>query len=964
MACSQRLLALLLLPLVFIPQVTAVIVKSSHVLKGWKPPKAKMKGWRFGGGRIVERETDPLGYSEASCSKSFPAPMKGSKVCPAECPLMQYDNDMVCHYRCITAEQCVSAPDMPTSHVDFDRGTCSVCGVPACKKCAPNGQECLECVDGFELGWRTRWSDGQCKSKFRWFPLGIMAFFLAIAVAALAWLIQLACRPVKNQTALDAALCHRSHSKIRHEEGRHMLYPLTTDVCSEFIPQGGVGVMLHFRFERAALLWTLFVLLVMGYVAFSHGRLQVTEVLKMSPQHDDVYEKCLALDKEDQKDLRDLRIDFLYATAFIYIVSFVGAILFAISQRRAYFETDASTATMVDFALFCEGFPRETWGPVEPQEGKVELEDEYMHFFRDSSWGDSVLGVSIVWDLTDVHDDVFKVLDDAISRMEADCRLDEPIEEPFTTSTTPLWVRSIEGNLLGVGEPQTPKDKGEGGGDEGGVADTSESWRGPAAIQRFTDMQTAGGIFVVFRTKGDMLRALTTPLHKFRGTHDIDVQNLNCQPASLLWDGFGVTHAQRVREIVKGMSALMVLILVWTVFFWGPYSYFILLWMEAPGAAKALNQEARGMVYSTVLGLIIAIGNLVLYAACAVIAQRCRFKTTDSRGRAHVIFYTFTVFVNVTLDLVLLTYIAHHMTKNIGFDENAFVRNPSMQHALFEQLVSYIYPGTILAPFLLEPLGVCVVPFYVYCWLIRSTADLSILQAEKLLECPPFDCNRYGDIIINCTLCCCIFFLTSVNIWWMFAQLLSSMLVICVWDRYRFLRQSTRMEFAAKRMDVAAQYLTVLPCAILFGGLTFKFMGGQAMVKKWGRHAYFSRSEWFCVLVAMLVHVILHSLLLHFVVPLFDREIEEEERDYLEVAESTSSNWFNANPVHCMRSLHYYRHDPPHVFDYPGRAHLHKQNLDIHAYYEAPEFEEEEGFRSVKTYVRRARGKIPGLSPR
>jgi len=472
-------------------------------------------------------------------------------------------------------------------------------------------------------------------------------------------------------------------------------------------------------------------------------------------------------------------------------------------------------------------------------------------------------------------------------------------------------------------------------------------------------MRTTGGTFVVFCTNGDMLKALQTPLPKFRGVHEIRVRHMDCEPATVLWDGFGVTHAERLVQIVKGIFGLIMLMIAWAVLFWGPYTYYVLSWTKVGGSTQYM-EGIGGFAQSTILGLLITVGNQAVYAACGYIAQSCRFKTTDSRDKLSVVLYTFAVSINTVLDLGLLTYMAHGFQQDSGMNESAFVRNPSMQHALFVQLVGYIYPGTILLPFLLEPIAMCLAPYYLFSWLIRSRPDVTFSRAEKCLECPNFDLNRYGDIIINAVLCSLIFFLTSVNIWWMFAQLVTSSVVIYVWDHCRFLRESQRTEFATNSMDVCAQYLTVFPCAVLAGALAFKYQGGQAMVRGWDRETFLNvRMEWIYVVISMLAHAVAHILLIYFVVPLFVREVEPEPCTYVDVAKESSCNWFNANPVHCIRSLHHYGHDPPHIYDYPGKSHLHKINPDIHAYYEAEAFEQEQWiFSDVMHEVKSARDDV------
>merc|ERR1719253_15336 len=76
---------------------------------------------------------------------------------------------------------------------------------------------------------------------------------------------------------------------------------------------------------------------------------------------------------------------------------------------------------------------------------------------------------------------------------------------------------------------------------------------------------------------------------------------------------------------------------------------------------------------------------------------------------------------------------------------------------------------------------------------------------------------------------------------------------------------------------------------------------------------------------------------------------QESARDlipYQTVAERFCCNWFNANPVHCIRSRYLYEHSPSHVFYQPGREYLHMKNdrpqdKEALIIYEAEEFEKE-----------------------
>merc|ERR1719420_1847887 len=93
-------------------------------------------------------------------------------------------------------------------------------------------------------------------------------------------------------------------------------------------------------------------------------------------------------------------------------------------------------------------------------------------------------------------------------------------------------------------------------------------------------------------------------------------------------------------------------------------------------------------------------------------------------------------------------------------------------------------------------------PYLLGKWLVRSRPQASRKDAEQCLMCVPMDLNRYGDILINVMLVILCFFLTSVNLWWIFFWLSASLIFIYLWDHYRFLRQCTETHFNTMRMDI------------------------------------------------------------------------------------------------------------------------------------------------------------------
>lgn len=88
--------------------------------------------------------------------------------------------------------------------------------------------------------------------------------------------------------------------------------------------------------------------------------------------------------------------------------------------------------------------------------------------------------------------------------------------------------------------------------------------------------------------------------------------------------------------------------------------------------------------------------------------------------------------------------------------------------------------------------------------------------------------------------------------------------------------------------------------------------------------------------VAFFSHIVLHTLALKFVVPIFGLQGESDGADtntYQDCSKRIACSWFSANPVYCLRSQYIYKHSPPCLFCIPGKEHLIEVNEDIGLYF-------------------------------
>lgn len=902
-----------------------------HELELSKPKlKTKMKSkGRARGPTNAAGERERENYNSSvhrigECDESFPAPDRAVIMCPQQCPLMRFHPEKLCHWRCISEDKCRAYPGV----IDRKAGYCFVCAVPGCAKCKTDVQECAECIDGFDL------HDGECHAHSSNAWTGLLTTMGVLAVLAVAYVVYLAWRPVVSQGALDWGLEFRSKVKHRKDDSSHALYDLNMSLADTVTSAGGIGANLHFSWQRITLCWSAVVTLGAMFVTWYHERLFVSDALEMAPTHDEVEGVCTErLMKLTAAEKEDMRIDFLIFTGIVYVVTTVGCIAFAWWQRQKFENHEASASEMTNYALECSGFPIES-DPSLTGEGTLTLEKEYLRFFR-GAWGDSVIGVSISWNLAHVDDQVKGVVSNIVLALETEHKSENPNPEdaqeinnvpetppsnraacccqPFLDGLNGIWWGELPAFLDHLGsETKIPSERKE-------------------IMQLLKDLPTTGFCFVVFKTERASHEALHKQLPNFRGEHEINVRKTQGDAETVLWDGYSISNAQRTYNCAKGVLAVLLLILIWTICFWGPYTAYILSWQRTGGASQGVA------IHGTVIGLLITVGNQIVYAACGLIAEKCGYRCRDERDSYGTALYTAAVAINTVLDMWLVTVMGVGWQRDAASDPDALVRNPSLQHAIFSQLIFYLWPCTLLLPFLLEPVVLNVAPYFLAKWLVRARPNCSKLEAEECLLPPPFDLNRYGDNLINIMMVCLFFLLTAVTLWWIFFMLTISLLVIYTWDCYRFKRGTLRTHFATADIEIMAQYVMAVPCALLASGFAFKLMGGQSMVASWGPDDFLEQPEvWTKVTVAFCVHMVVHWLLLALMVPACVVEMGRSEaaegfeaRDvipYEHTASLICCNWFNANPVHCIRSHYLYEHQPAHIFYQPGREYLHKKN--------------------------------------
>lgn len=867
-------------------------------------------------------------HSVLACDSPAFAP--GFGRCGAECPFLLEDESHGCFWRCVSAAGC------PATDVrDRDWMMCRRCDVSGCARCAPQRDVCEECVSGFVL------SGEGCTAKYTY----IWHFFFAIAGLVvgvlLLWYIHLLCRPRVNPEGLQAALDHRWRSTLHDVDDVNgdAWYALSSDLRAippgGGPPIGGPGLMLLFQFQFAVLLWIIMAATGWWMMSLWLG----TDLLLLGTIHiNGQQEMCQAVrwGRAVRDQLRDAKLAYM---GTLYVLSTLGALALAVLQYRRMQMVDSRSSTMADYALACHGFPHEA-GPT--------VEADIQAFLAEAS-GCQPVGVSVAWDFGTQPEEVINLVrrdvrqrEENLKRTESagntprsphEQRPEQEGESHFLTQRGRImemfgytliftkWLDDALAKVIGADlEGQDLK------------AEDSEVVR-----QMLAELRSAGTAVAVFASEAlrdTAMQALATrnaPLYK--GSHRISARKHTAEPQSLLWENFSVTPGMMVRRFCIGVFAMLFAILSWGLLFYAPYAYYETVHLTSLGEAPPLSAELT-------FSLLVVMGNQIMYLICDVIAQRVGFRTWGETQACYVALYTFAIIVNTVVDLGVVMFTAYASMASAGVRtaegtllselpsaEGVFLSYPMMK-AFGQKLYEYNFPSCFLLPFVMEVFFVVLLPYHLGCRIVASR-KIAPHKAEHCVAPVPMDVGRYGDLLANLILCTTAFFTASGWVLKTLLGLLAGNLFIYAFDHYRILRHVENFYLSSGSVDALAQQLLALPCGVLAAALAAQYHGYSEV----GTEAH-NGGLWQRCALALGGHVALHLVLVRTVLPVLGK-LSHDKTDvlYETAAGLTAPSFFNTNPVHCLRSIHMHRQDPPCIFYVKGKEHVLERNKQIGLHY-------------------------------
>lgn len=876
--------------------------------------------------------------------------------CPSECAFLRAEPTKVCQFKCVQDVDCND--DNPlAAYPNPHTMRCEACHVAGCAHCEGDRYTCGRCLDGFDL------TKGKCLNQNRHVWNAVYAVTGIIALVSLYYLIVLLFVRDHhvNEVALEAGIDHRQKALIRQRNENKEIdqLHLWTNLCDDRYDICGSGVMLHFQWQRAILVWSVVVTLLFGLACILFWE---RIGLFTRPNSRESYDACEENVGAIHAEYNHMEQVFFYFTIFTYVFTLFGSVWLAHHQMQKYVDNDLKTVTIRDFALIVKGLPIMDGGEKveESLRAFFEAQDQFTKLGDESAQGQSkIVGVSACWDYREKREEVSAQvrrdfeLDESVvdAKLKSDAKL--KIEPERKRKCCDPTLRCVDA-ALGIGSAPCADEADE------------EEPETENIKQLLTELKTCGTCYVIFEDSASTSKALENATQKpliyedsrDGKTYTLKVSDTDCEPLSVCWSGYG-THKSEFRwHMAQLVVAIVVVIFILDFFFYWPQVEYLLSYHKVPGMSQG---SATAL---TMLGFLVTICNNLIYTIIGMLTQRAGWVNADAKASFYVSFYSLAVFFNTFLDMLVVLYIAqgysvdqalqNEVAADSTMSAEALAR-PNMQHALYEQFTIYLVPGALFYGFIHEPITLVYLPQLLYKSIVGSRGDISVKDAEDILEYPPFDLSRYGDILCNVGLCCSMLLFTHSELWWMFFMLVLSNLFLYAWDHVKVLRFSSKTIYPTSRTDDSMMYMMCLPGGVLASAIVFKRLG-----IKYSDFANLRFNVVTFMLAAFFAHCVLHVVLIKLI-----RHWSRKQRDqrladlggrnlfdstYKTIAKRKPANYFNTNPVHCLRSKHFYKHTPECVFYRVGKESQLKRNEAIGLYFTPHEAEEQEMCPGATTY--------------
>jgi hypothetical protein len=740
---------------------------------------------------IMEHKADGLKNDHSRCSTDpmTPVLLKEWDVCPPECPYAVSLSAKKCSKVCVSQGRCQDFDPVLHFGDPLTMECVPNCGreiehrVPGCERCSSIGI-CEECASGwgFMPGYVLSKDGTQCYNTFHSVVVSIYGV-VGVAVAVILYYVAMLFRRNQHDTnhkVLEKALIHRQRCKPTDPDTGDPLPYWSVSVF--FDDLCGQGVMQYFTW--AAWLMLISAALTIGaYMSYQDSKYldnldamvddlscksssfleTATELIEadhMLPKH--LYMQT-GIDPEDPLakyfDIDWRMFKFLFPT---YVIVSLLSLSLAWWQVWYAQKWESNHTGLRHFAVLVRGLHSESTSPTEVLN----------HIIKHSELPESdFIGVSIAYDVIDCADDLEVLVDDWGKT------------EPVPKDDLRWYFLSVADKLFVDCEARDTPD--------------------PKTLTG--DLKGSGAAIVVMQSveaAHKLIEKATLPPLKEDHDEHLTTDTVRDEPPAVIWTSF--TKRNVILEIFKAIFVFIAIIFIWAMLYL-PYAMDYIFYASIPG-------ENPGYWEDFILGLLIAVGNAIVGNAVELTVSWVGIR--DKGTRDVVVLYVgfCAVFLNTVLDLLLVMEVAKGTSLDGAFEGHRV----GYDAALVEGVVAIIIPGYLILPYVVAPIFLYALPYYVSVFIVKSRR-VGVREAERSLEAAPFDVLpwRYIDFVNNTMVCLVMLCFTTPQSWVVFATLVFSFFLIIMIDRYLLLRGCSEMMYTSNKLMRNFARLFVLPTASL-----------------------------------------------------------------------------------------------------------------------------------------------------
>jgi len=372
------------------------------------------------------------------------------------------------------------------------------------------------------------------------------------------------------------------------------------------------------------------------------------------------------------------------------------------------------------------------------------------------------------------------------------------------------------------------------------------------------------------------------------------------EPCGIQYANFVVRRgAKTVRVIIALLMALLLVALVSGVILAPAYlaemSYINLAGSSSPSQDQTLFTGLE----QTIVSISIAVNNRLLISMLHWAAEISGFLQKVNEDAVFGVCALVTVLLGSSLPLVIAGVVAT--------TESTTLTSDLVVQVLFQVLWMNI---------LVTEIEGVLIPSWSY-WTaffwVRGNKAISVREGEPRIQPPEFPfATRYVDCVHVLTIGCAMLSISSTSLYTIGGQCLLLLYFTYVYfvDKYKFLRVYRHTHYTSPKLDSTFHYLMVIPVIALavYPLRFFVFDSSQARYISLGVFVGLS---------------LLHLLFARCLQWCNEPQREIGDMPYTEVASQIPYNYFNTNPVHVLRALHFPSIMAPPIFPYrPGKEYL------------------------------------------